>query len=277
MDWDDALDAMHAWAVGGSGLDAQHVAWGDQDVARPEAPAVILRISNISPLGEAWVDYEDNPHVFDDVVVTANVGTDELSAVAHGRLTGDGPVRLTSTGAFPTGTDGDTDYWVVKTSDDALKLAASFQDAVATVPVVVDLQGAGSGTIALVDTPATLRRGEEIAARSRMMIRVTLELRCHAEPVVGNMMAVFILQRVHARSQLPSQQAILEAANIAFQDCERVRSLVTGKRDDALFEPRALLDVHVNVAVEESEYLTIIERVLLTDEIPEPNIEFTIP
>lgn len=277
FDWDVALDGMYDWVVGGTGLSADKVMWGGQDTARPDAPAVTMRISNISELGSTWLDYENNPHTFADITVNASAASNEFTAVAHARLTGDGPVRLTSTGTFPGGTDGVTDYWVVKITNDTFKLAASFQDAMATIPVFIDLTSDGTGTIKLVDTESTLRQGEELRAVSRGLVRATLELTCHSDPVVSMNTAIAILQKIRTRRELPSQQDILETANIALQDVERVRAIITGRRDDFLFEPRAMLDVHLCFAVEESELMTIIERVEVTNTIPDPDVMFVVP
>lgn len=276
LDWDDVLDTIQNYVVAGSGLSAQKVAWGDQDIARPEAPAIILRISNLSELGSTWIDMEPNPHTFADITVTANAGTDAFTAVAHARLTGDGPVRLDGAD-LPLNTDNATDYWVIKLTNNTFQLATTFQNAAALVPVVIDLADAGSGTIKLVDTADTVRRGEELAATARGMLRATVEIRCHSDEGAGVNMPVAILQRVRMRRDLPSQQALLETANITLQDVERIRSYVTGRRDDFLFEPFAQLDVHICMAVEEAEYLTIIERVTGTNEILDPDVDFAIP
>lgn len=284
IEWDGAsgvLKAIHAWVVAGSGLAEDKVVFGGQAGQRPEAPAIIMRISNISDVGTMWLDYEANPHTFDDIVVTADAATDLLSAVGHDRLTGDGPVRFTTTGTFPTASggdiNGDTDYWVVKVDDDTFKVARNFQNAMASTPMTIDLTSAGTGTLSLVDTSETVRQGQELKATSRGLVRATLELRCHAERVVGSNMAVAILQRISTRREWPSQQDILEAANVALQDIDRIISITTGTQDDFLHEPRAVLLVHLCMAVEESEYVTIIDFVQATNEIPEPDVEFTVP
>ena len=270
------LDAIQNWVETGSGLLDTQVMWGGQDTNRPPAPAITLRISNISELGTMWTDYETNVHSFDDIVVTADAGTNAFTAVAHGRLTGDGPVRLEGADV-PAGTVIDHDYWVIKLTNDTFQLAESFQDAVATVPVFVDLTDAGTGTIELVDTPSTVRRGEELAAIARGMVRMTIEVRCHSTPVIGPQMAVAILQRVRTRREWTSQQDILDAANITVQDVERILAITTQRRDDFKFEPFATMNVHLCATVEEAEYLTIIERVYVTDEISEPDVEFVVP
>lgn len=275
-DWDQALTGIQNWVRGGSGLTDVQVLWGEQDTERPPAPAIIMRISNISELGPTWLDYEDNPHTFADITVTADATTNEFTAAAHERQTGDGPTLLEGAD-LPGNTDDETEYWIVVTGPNTFKLAASFQDAMAASPITVDLADAGSGTIKLVDTENTLRAGEESLAVSRGMIRMTVELRCHGAPVVGPNMGALILQRVRTRREWPSQIAILEAVNVSCQDIERIRALTTGKRDDFLFEPRAVCEAHLCMAIEESEYLTIIERVLGTNQVKDPDEDFEVP
>ncbi|MGN6103656.1 MAG: hypothetical protein ACTHU0_01000 [Kofleriaceae bacterium] len=260
------LNAMHAWAVAGSGLSDQKVVWGQQDAPRPEAPAITLRISNLSEMGAPWIDYVAKPLTFADLAISSvDATTNTLTSNGHGRLTGDGPVRAVSTGNLPGGLDEWTDYWVVRVDDDTFQLAATFQDAM-SVPVadIVDLTSAGAGGLAVVATSQTARAGEELQAVARGLLRATLELRCHAEPTIGPDMAIAILQRVRSRRNLPSQQAIFEEANISLLDSERVRAIV-GTRDDFLFEPRAHLDVHIAIPVEDGEAIGIIERVTGTN------------
>ena len=270
------LDAIQNWVQTGSGMTDVQVMWGGQDTNRPPAPAITLRISNLSELGSMWTDCSANIHSFSDIVVTASAVTNAFTATAHARLTGDGPVRLEGADV-PDGTVVARDYWVVKLTDDTFQLAESFQNAVATVPVIVDLIDAGSGTITLVDTSSTVRRGQELAARARGLVRLTVEVRCHATPVVGPEMAVAILQRIRTRREWQSQQDILEAANITVQDVERILSITTQRRDDFKFEPFATMNVHLCATVEEAEYLTIIERVFVTDEIADPDVVFVVP
>lgn len=277
VEWEDVLAAMHAWVVAGSGLSDQRVRWGQQDAPRSDAASISLRLSNLSESGPMWLDFETNVLEFDDLpILAADVPTNVLHIAAHGRLTGDGPVRVSSTGAVPGGLDDDTDYWVVRISANFLKLAASFQDAMALSPVVVDLTDAGSGDLTLGATSETVRAGSELSALARGTLNVTLELRCHATPVISGEMAVAILQRVRGRREWPSQQAILAEANIALQDVDRIIA-ISGTRDDFLFEPRALMFVHLSIPVEEGETLTLIERVLVTNQIPDPEVEFEIP
>jgi len=280
IDWTTVLAAMHSWVVSGSGLSSQQVVWGQQDAPRPEFPALTLRISNISDIGSTWIDFVDKPFVFADKLVSSiNLGTGALTSTAHGLLTGDGPVRLSSTGTYPSTdpvVDASTDLWIIKVDANSFQLAYTFQNAMALTPVPVEFTTGGSGIITVSDTPATVRAGQELQAVARGLIRATLEIRCHADLTIGPNMAVAILQRIRTRYQWPSQQALLEAANVTLQDIDRVRAIM-GTRDDFLFEPRAYLDVHMCIPVEEGENATIIERVIATNQIPTPEHVFEIP
>jgi plastocyanin len=73
--------------------------------------------------------------------------TDEITATAHGLLTGDGPVQLTTDDTEPAGIDLLTDYWVIRIDDDTLQLAASREDALAGTEVDITDPGAGNHTL----------------------------------------------------------------------------------------------------------------------------------
>jgi hypothetical protein len=78
-------------------------------------------------------------------ISAVNAGTDTLTAVAHGLLTGDRARVRNVGGALPTGTAAVTDYFAIRVDADNLKLATSSAAALAGTPVV-DITGAGSGT-----------------------------------------------------------------------------------------------------------------------------------
>lgn len=93
--------------------------------------------------------------VFADLVFTANAGTDELTAAAHGLTTGDGPVRGTNSGgALPAGLALATDYWAIRVDDNTFKLATSLPNAIAGT--AIDITTAGTGVHTLIDQPGTL-------------------------------------------------------------------------------------------------------------------------
>jgi hypothetical protein len=82
--------------------------------------------------------------------------SDICTANDHGLLTCDGPFQATNSGgALPAGLAGSTDYWIVKLSANTFSLAASYADATAATPVVVDISGAGTGTHTLARSTAS--------------------------------------------------------------------------------------------------------------------------
>jgi hypothetical protein len=93
---------------------------------------------------------------------TTTHGSEQVDKVAHGLLTGDGPVRLTNSGgALPAGYATATDYYIIKTSADALQLAATRQLAYIGTPVAIS--GNGTGTHTLTGVAATCARPVTVA------------------------------------------------------------------------------------------------------------------
>ncbi len=89
---------------------------------------------------------------FSFVPADVNTGADTVTKVAHGKLTGDGPVFITKVGAgtMPSGLTGPgTNYWLIKASVDTLKFATSRANALAGTAVDITSQGtATSYTVA---------------------------------------------------------------------------------------------------------------------------------
>lgn len=75
-----------------------------------------------------------------DVTITDGL----LTAAAHGKDTGYGPVRLTTSGTLPGGLATGTDYWLIVVSSNTFQLASSKANALAGV--AIEVQDAGSGT-----------------------------------------------------------------------------------------------------------------------------------
>lgn len=276
VDWQTVQDTLQEWVVAGSGLPDTSVIWGQQDAPRPAAPAIILRISNIAEIGQAWVNTSTNVITFGTLTVSAvDTAGDTLTSVGHGRLTGDGPVHLASTGTLPTAVGGDiapnTDYWLIAPDADHLQLARTFAatgggQGAGNPTTPIDLTGTGSGAITISPTPNTLRAGQELSEIARTYLRVTLELHCHSAPGVGINMATSILERVRARRKWSSQQSLLDGINVGLIEAERVRA-VLGVRDALLFEPRAYLDVHFCVTAEENTTARSLESADILDQI----------
>ena len=69
---------------------------------------------------------------------------DEVTAVAHGLVTGDGPFRVSTTTSLPGGLFNFLDYWAIRVSDDKYKFATSKANALADS--AVDITSNGNGT-----------------------------------------------------------------------------------------------------------------------------------
>lgn len=96
--------------------------------------------------------------VADSTVSSITAGTDTITtSSAHNLETGDGPIRVTTTGSLTgTGLALATDYWIVKVDGTNIKLATSLSNAYAGT--VVDLTGSGTGTHTI-DVTASTQRG----------------------------------------------------------------------------------------------------------------------
>src|SRR5262245_9988865 len=107
------------------------------------------------------------PLVVADITVTADNTTETLTAGSpHGRETGEGPYRLTTTGTIPTGLSTSTDYWLISPSGPGgttLRLATSLANALAGT--VVAFSTNGTGTLKVVDTATTTRPYDETVYR----------------------------------------------------------------------------------------------------------------
>jgi hypothetical protein len=265
--WDEGvLDAIQGWVVVGSGLPSASVVWYAQDAPRPAAPAIVMRLNALGEFGPAWADTKPNPFVFSTLTVTGvDMSADTLAIANHGLLTGDGPVQLDAV-TLPAPLATATDYWIIVTDAGHVQLATSYAktgggQGAGNPTTAIDLTSAGSGTITLSATTATVRAGAELLEVSRSMVHAVLELQCHATPTIGADMAVALLQRVRARRAWYSQMTALDVANVGMLRADRVR-FVQGVRDALLFEPRALLEIHLSLPSEETgEPVTIIEAV----------------
>lgn len=130
--------------------------------------------------------------IVDDDVDTVDFGNNELDLTSHAYVTGDGPVRLTTTDTLPAGLAEDTDYWIEVVNSGSIRLHWSLQNALNSVNEVAFSDG-GTGTHTIEDTADTKRirwlsqgnLGEDgdgaVALTSLMGYRV----RCkHANPTV---------------------------------------------------------------------------------------------
>ena len=257
IDWTTIEAAIHSWVRLGADLSADRVIWDYEGGKRPPAPYVEMSIADVVGIAHDWKTYEPNPLVFADITVTADAGTDNFTAVAHGRLTGTGPVRLTTTGTTPGGTAVATDYWVIKTGDDTFKLATTFTRSMTALPI--DLTSAGTGTIKLVDTPETELQGEELTVKARGHRTATLVLQAFGATGIGEG-AVPILVDVEAALAL--HEYALDLAGVGIGNSGAVL-LIEGRRGGIL-EPRARCEIQLHLASELEARETYIERVQVT-------------
>jgi hypothetical protein len=92
----------------------------------------------------------------DDAIDSLDTGTEVLTSASHAFLTGDGPVRVTTTGALPGGLVADTDYFIRYLSANTYSLHPSRETALANTQAI-NLTSSGSGTNNIVDTADTKR------------------------------------------------------------------------------------------------------------------------
>lgn len=97
---------------------------------------------------------QPHPFTLAGQAITSIAGS-VITLAAHGYLTGDGPVRMTTTGTFPTGAAANTDYWIITLTANTLSLATSAGNALAGTAVT--LTTAGTGTITLTGTAVAAR------------------------------------------------------------------------------------------------------------------------
>ena len=94
--------------------------------------------------------------VIADTVFTAANATEIFTAVAHGFVTGDGPVQVSNAGgALPAGLTAATDYWIIVIDANTFKLATSLANALAGTNLLITTDGTGVQTLA--DTASTER------------------------------------------------------------------------------------------------------------------------
>lgn len=282
-DWDTIERAIHAWVVKASGLPNGSVIWSGSAKRRPQtvtAPPpdsqwISLLLGDDVEDSMPWVDVEDNPLTFTAFTFTASAVTPPgvLTATAHGRLTGDGPVQLTNVGgALPSGLQAGFDYWVITVDANHLRLAASFEDAIADTPIPAPVASAGTGVHTLSATADTVRAGAEILEVVRSTDAATLSIQCYGGPPTGRGRPLSVLQTVVKSAWLPSVRNALELAGVGVTTSGRVND-VGAALNSSRWEPRAHVDIKVWVTAEISEPGSVIERVEAAFEIADIETE----
>jgi len=93
-----------------------------------------------------------------------NASTDKITKANHGASTGQGPARLTTTGTFPGGLNGTTDYWYIKIDNNNIKLATSYANA--NNGIAIDITSNGSGSMKLEEAPGGTTLNEQQARQN---------------------------------------------------------------------------------------------------------------
>lgn len=256
-------DALYTWVSGASGI---AVTWSlDGPAPAGLVPYIAMRLSGIQQVGHDWVDVVDAPYTFADQTVTADATANTLTRVAHGHVTGDGPVRLTTTGTLPAPLALATDYFVIRIDANTIKLASSL--ALALAGTAIDLADAGTGVHTLADTAATVHAGAEVEYRVRGQRRASLTLQAFNGAATGDTSPAWLLDTVIAKARLPSVRQALNAAGVGIASFGPVQS-IDGVLGSADFEPRATLAVSLHLTAEVSEFSTFIERIQMQGEAP---------
>lgn len=266
LNFTNIQNALYDFVVACTGLpdDNQSVYWGQQQpAARHPEPAVEMRLYTIDDVGKTWLDNYANYYSFTPKTITAiDTTLNQFTVTAHGQSTGTGPVHVVSDGTQPGNVGGTTAYWLIVVDANTLAIATSF--ALAMAGTRVDIQSAGTGNITVNTTGTTLQAGKEIMYYARGLVKLRLTLTCWASVGVGADMATSILRRVASKRSLPSIHAILDNAGIGLTSIEHVHS-AHGYKDAVLFEPRATMEVYLDVVSEETETGTIIETTDVQD------------
>lgn len=261
INWPAVQKAIQNWVVRGSGLAANRVIWSLYGSPRPPAPHIVLSVTSVRGMAQDFITTAPKPLVVATQVVGAvSAAADTLTVTGHPYVTADGPFRLTTTGTLPGGLAPDTDYWIVVVDENTVQIADSFNDTggnnvargLGTVPnpiTVVDITSAGTGTMSIVPSEATVRAGEELQVIAQGDREITISFTCFA-PEGAGVQAVEILTNVMASLQL--NVTALDDAGIGVDDAgafARGVRLLEGRRGDIL-EPRAMTELTVYVTSE---------------------------
>lgn len=266
IDWDAIQDALAAWVAAGTGVTATHILWeGQKRAGRPPEPGISLSLTGIQFVGWDWLDTRTKVLSVGTLAVTlVDPVADALTIPAHGLVTADGPIRIGAGVAWPAGLAEATDYWVIVLDANRVRLCRTFQRAKAGS--YVDIGDVGVGAITLSGTPETVRAGHEIEFAARGLRKAVLVVQAYAADGMGLAMPQAALASLVSRCELPSMRDMLDPVGVAVTDFGRIRAH-HGSYNLAYFEPRAVLEVELNFVSEVVEDGTVIERVVLTDQV----------
>lgn len=273
--WDTVMAAIQAWVKAGSGLDDTRVLWSLRGAPRPSAdqPWIELNIEEQRSPAHDWTTKQRNVMTFPDQLVTlVDTVASAMTVANHPFVTADGPVQITA-GTPPPPLQLATDYWLVVLDPNRVQIAATYENTggnnvargMGNVPnpvTVIPLTGVGVGPIHIVETPDTVRAGQEILRTAQGLREVHLQLQAFGPLNSGN--ASFALMS-DVIASLPLHLDDLDGAGVGVSDLGTsfvqgsVRS-TPGHRGD-LLEPRTTVDMVVYVASSLTDFITYIETV----------------
>lgn len=274
-------DALQAWIVAGSGLASDHVTWGGQTAPRPTGAFISMRLDGLGGADWDWNDRLDNILAVATTAITGvNTGTGVLTIPAHGLQTGDGALVFTTTGTVPGGLSLLTHFYAVVVDANNIKVATSFQLAIASSPTTVTLTSSGTGVTSINGTPSTVRAGQEITQFTRGPRQCRLHLRCFAGAPTGGAPTggtspLGVLHDAVSSHALEAINAALVAAGIGVCGWDPI-IMIDGVVNTTRFEPRAQTTVHLSITSEIVQTSTFIQVVNVTDNIPTPPVTTTI-
>lgn len=254
--------AIHQWVVAGTGLASSQVIW-EAGQPRPTGTYIAMTHQNERTFGVDWTNQDHNPLVLaDDVVESVDAAANTLTLTAHAYVTGDGPIRFTTTNTLPGGLALATDYWLIVVNANTVKVATSRANAVALT--AIDITDVGVGVHTIGDTADTVRVGQEIIERARGVRRIDVQFQCFATPAAGASTARAILSKLNARSSLGVVSGILVSAGVGFTGFSDVQQ-INGVVNSTIFEPRAIAIGQFYLASEQTALSTNITSAELTD------------
>lgn len=274
--WDQIQAAIQRWVAAGSGLDPGNVVWIDQKgLPARSKPYIELSVEAETNPAHDWLTKEPNPLVFDALTVSlVDPVAHALTIAAHQLVTGDGPIRFTTTGVLPGNIAPNTDYWIVVVDPNTIRLASTFDGTGGNDPdhenpiTTINIASAGSGTLHLSATAATVRAGKEIKRTANGFREVTIRIEVLGAEGSGmkSTAAYRILSDVLAA--LPHHIDDLDDAGAGMSDLGTIDiqggiKSSTGK-DGGLLEPRSICDVVVFVSSQVVGYIGRAERLHVT-------------
>lgn len=269
------MAAVQAWVKAGSGLGDDRVLWSLRGAPRPSAdqPWIELNIEESRPVCHDWTTKQLNVLTFPDQTVTlVDFAGDALTVPNHPFVTADGPVQIQAP-TPPSPLQLLTSYWLVVLDANRVQIADSYEHTggnnvargLGSTPnpvTVVDLLDAGVGPIKIVQTPTSMRAGQEILRTAQGMREVHLQLQGFG-PLRSGHLVMSLMSDVMQALPLHLDDLDLAGAGVSDLGTSYVQGSVRstpGNRGE-LLEPRATVDMVLYVASSLSDFTTFIQTV----------------